>query len=68
MESPLNRHHSGRDGGRVAATAGFLAAGGAGPGGPGLDGVDLVAGNAPPAATLGPRRTQPEHVEPAAGG
>ena len=58
------------DSGRVAATGGFLAAGETGTGGLGLDAVGLVAGNAPPAAILGPRRpgTQPEHVEPAAGG
>ena len=52
------------DGGRVAAAAGFLAAGEAGTGGLGLDAVGLVAGNAPPAAALGPQRTQPERLEP----
>ncbi len=50
----------------MAAAAGFLATGGACTDGPGLDGVDLIAGNNQPAATLGPGRAQPEHVEPAA--
>ncbi len=50
----------------MAAATGFLAAGEAGTGGLGLGAVGLVAGNAPPAATPGPRRAQP--VEPAAGG
>jgi hypothetical protein len=54
----------------AAAAAGFLTAGEAGTDGLGLDTVGLVAGNAPPVATLGPPswRTQPERMEPAAGG
>jgi hypothetical protein len=56
------------DDGRVAAAASLFASGGACPGALQLDTVGLLAGHAPPAATLGPRRTQPKHVEPAAGG
>ena len=47
------------DGRRVAAAGGFLTAGEAGTDVLGLDAVGIVAGDAPPAATLGPpsRRT-----------